>query len=128
MKFAHALIGAVVALPAASWACGVCVEDKVAATYDHAVMQRAVATGRVVVFCEVGGQLDARALKKAAGRVQGLDRASVRVSAQPAAMSFALDEARQSRRSAVAAIERAAPPGTRLAIVRVIGAGAGAPG
>jgi hypothetical protein len=31
-------------------ACGVCLEDKVAATYDYALVQRALAQQRVVVF------------------------------------------------------------------------------
>ena len=47
----------------AGHACGVCDEDKVAATYDHAVVRRANLQGRVMVFCEVRGPLDARRLQ-----------------------------------------------------------------
>ena len=70
--------------PAASLACGACVEDKVAATYDHAVVERAAASGDVMVFCEVTGPLDAQHLKQAMRRVHGVRPQSVRVSAQPA--------------------------------------------
>jgi hypothetical protein len=108
-------------------ACGVCVEDKVASTYDHAVVQRAMAKGKVMVFCEVNGSLDARRIRNAAREVRGLDMSSLRLSRQPAALSFALDTAQQSPQAAVQAMQHAAPAGTRLAIVRLIKAPAAAP-
>lgn len=109
------------ALAPGAWACGVCDEDKIAATYDHAVVRKA-AGARVVVFCELGGSVDAARITRATGRVRGVDAASIRVSANPAAMSFALDTARQSPKAALAAIVRAAPRGTRLKLLKVVGA------
>lgn len=106
-------------LAAPARACGVCVEDKVAATYDHGVLQRATARGQLVVFCGVTGPADAARLRQAAARVRGLDRDSLRISAEPAAVSFALDPARQSARSAVAALQGALPAGTRLELIRL---------
>ena len=38
------------AAPMTAIACGACVEDRVAATYDHAVMTQAVARHHVLVF------------------------------------------------------------------------------
>jgi len=113
---------ALLALAPTAWGCGVCVEDKVAATYDYAVVQKAAATGKAMVYCEVKGPFDARRLRNAARQVRGLDTASVRVSPQPAAMSFALDTAQQSPQSAVAALQKALPD-SRVAIVRLITAG-----
>ncbi len=107
-------------LAAASWPCGVCVEDKVAATYDYAVVQQAASKGRLMVFCEVGGAVDASRIRNAARQVRGLDRSSVRLSTQPAALSFALDPAQLSPQAAVAALQRAVAPGTRLAIVKLV--------
>ncbi|HMA06463.1 MAG TPA: hypothetical protein VKP68_01285 [Ramlibacter sp.] len=107
------------ALAPTAWACGVCVEDKVAATYDHAVVQRAAAAGKAMVYCEIHGSLDARRWQSAARRVRGLDPASVRVSSEPAAISFALDTSRQSPQAAAAALQQALP-GSRVAIVRLI--------
>ena len=75
-----ALLLLAIAAPAAVWACGVCIEDKVAATYDHAVVQRAAATGKAMVYCEIHGSLDTRRWQGAARQVRGLDPASVRVS------------------------------------------------
>lgn len=129
MKASTALgrLGATSALALASLAqaCGVCVEDKVAATYDHAVVQKAAATAQVVVvFCEVAGPFDAARLKAAARQVKGLDAASLRSSKAPSALSFALDTARRSPQDAVAALQRAAPPGTQLHIVRLLAASA----
>jgi hypothetical protein len=101
-------------------ACGVCVEDKVAATYDHAVVQQAAAKGRVMVFCEVNGGFDGRRIRNAARAVRGLDMSSLRLSGQPAALSFAVDATQQSPQAAVRAMQLAAPAGTRLTIVRLI--------
>jgi hypothetical protein len=117
---------ALLALEHASWACGVCVEDKVAATYDYAVMQQASTEGHVMVFCEVNGRLDSRRIRNAARQVRGLDRSSLRLSPQPAALSFALDAARQSPQAAVSAMEQALPAGTHLAIIKVVAPSRGA--
>lgn len=104
--------------PAVALACGVCVEDKVAATYDYAVLQRALAHGQVVVYCEVAGGPDAARLRQAAAKVASIDRDSVRVSTEPAAVSFALD-ARQSPQAATTALQRALPSGTHLRVLRI---------
>jgi len=116
---------ALLAMAPAAWACGVCIEDKVAATYDHEVVVRAAASGKVMVFCEVAGPLDAGRLRSAARKVPGVDPASLRTSAQPAAVSFALD-ARQSPQAAVSAMQRGISPDMHVAIVKVI-APTGAP-
>ena len=94
----------------------------VAATYDHGVVERAAANGDVVVYCEVTGPLDAPRLKEATRRVPGVKRQSVRVSAQPAALSFAFDPKLQSPQTAVHAAQRCISPSTRLTIVRVLAA------
>ena len=116
---ALALAAAGVLTLAPARACGVCDEDKVAATYNHAVVQRATLQGRVMVFCEVRGPLDARRLQAVASRVKGLDSTSLRTSADPATLSFALDSTRQSPQAAVSALQVLAPPGTQLTIVRM---------
>jgi hypothetical protein len=109
------------AAPPAS-ACGACAEDKVAATYDHAVVVRAAARHQAMVFASVEGGGDPRRvaarIRGAATRTAGVDRASVRVSAEPAAVSFALDPAVAAPEKAVADIAKAAP-GVRLEVLRV---------
>ncbi|MBC8021534.1 MAG: hypothetical protein H7Y14_00325, partial [Burkholderiales bacterium] len=39
-------------------ACGICLEDKVAATYDHGMVMRATSRGQVVVFAEPRAPID----------------------------------------------------------------------
>jgi hypothetical protein len=121
MTVRHAAIAVLTGmLCGTSLACGVCAEDKVAATYDHAVVRQAAARGDVMVFCQVSGAPDAARLKAAALGVRGVKRRSVRVSAQPAALSFAFDPTQfPSAQAAVDRVQQAAPPGTRLAIVRL---------
>jgi copper chaperone CopZ len=105
--------------PAASHACGACAEDQIAATYDHAVVERAATSGDVVVFCTIAGPFDAARLKAAVRRVRGVEPRSVRVSVQPAAVSFAIDPKQRSPQAAVQAAQRGMPPGSRLTILRV---------
>ena len=105
-------------------ACGACVEDKVAATYDHAVVTKAAAEGHVVVFGEIGGPVDMNALTRriatAAARVRGIDRGTVRVAASPPAFSFALDPAVRAPESAVAELRKQLhTPGATLTVLRV---------
>lgn len=113
------------AVPAAALACGACIEDKIAATYDHAVVASAATHHRVVVFAAVDGPGDpdagAKALAGAAARVAGVDRASIRTASSPRALSFALDPRAASPEKALAAIEKGAAHGLRLALIRVLG-------
>ena len=118
---AAAMLG--LALAPGAFACGVCVDDKVAVAYDHAVVVKAAARGHVVVFAEVAGAsgpaADAVAAAKAAAmRLKGVDRDSVRGAPAPAAISFALDPAERSPEQALAAVARAA--GLRLTLLRVM--------
>lgn len=79
----------------AALACGVCIDDKVAAVYDHAQVQQAFAKGRVVVFCELAGAHDPGTLSHRAGqaaqRLSGVERGSVRASNELPVVSFVLD-------------------------------------
>jgi hypothetical protein len=89
-------------------ACGYCVEDKIASTYDHASVTRAVGIGHHVVFFHLDGavpQQDAarRALVAAAESVPGVDRGSVRVALDTFTLSLAFDP----RRTSLAALQGA---------------------
>ncbi len=120
-RVAMAAAAALAALaPAMAMACGACDEDKVAATYDHGVVVRAAAGGEVIVFCAISGRFDAARLKTAASRVRGIRPASVRVSIEPAALSFAVDPKRSSARAAVDSARRAMAPGVGLTVVRFV--------
>jgi hypothetical protein len=103
-------------------ACGVCVEDKVAATYDFAVIQRAMSRGQVVVFCEVVGPVDVARIRQAARRVSGLEPGSLRVSEAPAAISFVMDGAKQSPRAAAHAIQQGLARGIEIRLLRLMDA------
>jgi hypothetical protein len=111
--------------PPSSLACGVCIEDKVAATYDHAVVTRAGAVHHLVVFGEIGGAVNLTAvtagIPAAAKRVHGIDRGTVRTSTSPPAFSFALDPAAQAPDSAVVELQgRLRTKGVKLSVLRVM--------
>ena len=116
---------ATLAAATAALACGACIEDKIAATYDHAVVANAAARHRVVVFAAVDGPGDAgagaQALATAAARVPGVDRASIRTAASPRALSFSLDPKAATPEKALAAIEaKSAARGLTLSLIRVM--------
>ena len=92
----RALIGAaLLAATGAGLACGYCVEDKIAATYDHAVVTKAFERKHHVVFLHVDGTLPSRAaLERAAYAAPGVDAGSVRVAADLLTVSFAYDPAK----------------------------------
>jgi hypothetical protein len=75
-------------------ACGYCVEDKIAAVYDHAVVSTALAAQHQVVFMHVEGPATRPALEQAANAA-GADRGSVRVSSDLLTVSFAFDPKRR---------------------------------
>jgi len=86
--------GALLAASIQAFACGYCVEDKIAATYDHAVVTQALARQHHVAFLHVdGGAATRQTLERAAYRA-GVDKGSVRVSSDRLTVSFAFDPAR----------------------------------
>lgn len=107
-------------------ACGHCREDKIAATYDHAVLMRAARNGHVVVYAEILGPVAGAgvALKAAIGRTlaaqPGIDAGTVRVSLDPPAASFACDPARHPPQTMVQALNpRLATRKLRLVVLQV---------
>ena len=112
-------------------ACGHCVEDKIAAVYDHGVLTQAATRKHEVVFFALAGKLvDGEAtrqdLERMAANVPGIDKGSVRVSVENASLSMAYDP----RASKLEAIEhdlgrRLARRGLSLGLLRVVdGSGA----
>lgn len=122
--WAPGLLAAV--FPLAALACGVCIEDKMAATYDHAVIEQALARGHVIVFTEVNGLEPgndklAKEIGGAAEAARGVDRGSARVSTEPAALSFALDPKMQTPQTVFASIGRKlAARGVTVDLIRVM--------
>ena len=110
--------------PPAVMACGVCIEDRVAATYDHAIITAAIAKRQQVVFVGIDGPVAASTIgtriAAAARRVPGLKPGTLRTSGAPLAFSFALDES-QKPDAAVAGFQAAvADTRARLTVMRVI--------
>lgn len=126
MKAPVCMLAVTLAASTVAMACGVCIEDSVAATYDHAVVTKAAAEHKVMVFAAVDGRGTAKALaataQRAAEKVAGVDRASVRSAAEPAAaVSFALDPRAQTPEAALGAIaQSSAQKEMKLTLLRVV--------
>jgi hypothetical protein len=107
-------------------ACGACVEDKVAATYDYAVITQAMQRHQQVLFVAVEGPRAESAgarLSAIARNVRGVEVASVRTSASPAALSFAIDTTQNPERAIDAFRAALRDPATKLTLIRIARAG-----
>ena len=89
------LFAAVLALSQQALACGYCVEDKMAAVYDHATVTRALAQKHHVAFFHIEGAVPPgaetkRAIEGLANSASGVDRGTARVSPESSSLSLAL--------------------------------------
>lgn len=122
---AAAAMAAALAAALDAAACGVCVEDRVAAVYHRASIERALAHGQEVAFFGIDGSLPATAATRkwvaAAVEREGV-RGSARVSTESATVSVAFDPSRTSvahlRESAARAL---AARSLTLEALRVVG-------
>jgi hypothetical protein len=126
MSMRSLLAAALLAVPAAASACGVCIEDKVAAVFDHGVVTRALNAGHHVAFFAVDG-LQApgpdtrRQIEALAASAAGVDRGSTRVSLESQSLSVAYDPRRTPLPRLVQSLEkRLAARKLSLAPLRVI--------
>jgi hypothetical protein len=105
-------------------ACGYCVEDKVAAVYDHAVIVGALDHRHSVVFLAIEGPLqndDGRVIESSLRGIRGVDRGSLRVSVPGAALSFAYDPKRDKLGPILSGLERRLQPkGLGVSILKVL--------
>ena len=109
------------------FACGYCVEDKVAAAYDHAVVERAFGQRHEVFFLAlefsrpVTRDTDA-AIRRAVENIPGVDRGTVRVAAEAGALSLAFDPGRATASGILKAIDRdLSPLGVGTSLLRLEG-------
>ena len=127
MRVAVALAGLLLSLhEPAALACGHCVEDRIAAAYDHAAVVRALSQRHHVVFFHVDGTLSpgdgARSsLRAAVDSTVGVDKGSFRASIEALTISFAFDPERTSLAKVQMSIERRlAARGLSLVPLRVM--------
>ena len=127
-EMARALAFAAALAAQSAAACGLCIEDRVAAVYDQKVVDGSKLRHRTVAFVSVEGDVrdDAasrravRSALQAAGAAEGTPR----VALANAACSMAFDPSRVSLERVVAAANRPlAAQGLTLAPLRVIDAG-----
>lgn len=115
---ARAVLGAaglLLALRGTASACGICVEDKIAAVYDHAIVTQALGRKHHVAFFLIDGALapgagTRRAIEALAELAHGVDKGTVRVSVESASLSVAFDPQRVPFAAVHRAVERKLAP------------------
>ena len=119
-----AALGLLAMTPVHALACGQCVEDKVAATFDAAVRAHAAHIGHVVVYAEVrgpaaGGPSELRDfIAHSVATTSGVDAGTVRVSLEPPAAAFACDS-RMAARVVAAVNPRLARRRLSLTVIKI---------
>ena len=111
-------------LPVSALACGACVEDRIAATYDYATINAAIAKHQQVVFVAIDGSMSAKTIEArivaAATKIRGVRPGTLRTSLSPQAFSFVLDS-RYEPKVAVAGFRQAlGDPSVHLTLLRVV--------
>ena len=90
--------------------CGVCVEDRMAATYDHDLVIGAMDRGHQIVFTDVTSRELTRTewhlLSWTVQSVRGVMKGSVRTSKSPMALSFEIDPKATAAATAIREINR----------------------
>ena len=124
-----AMVAAVLAAAAGTAsACGYCIEDRVAAVYDHEAVEGALARHRNVAFFGIDGDVavteaSRRALVSAVENAGGV-KGTARVALDNAALSVAYDPGRTSLASLAAAANKPlAAKGLALSPLRLIDEG-----
>ncbi len=96
-------------------ACGYCVEDRIAAVYDHALQQRALAGRHQIAFFAWDGPLarneaTRKKMLAFAEATPGVDKGSARVAMEPAALAVAFDPQGGSASALQAALQKSLNP------------------
>jgi hypothetical protein len=107
----------------AALACGACVADKVAATYDHAVISQAKAKHQQVLFVALDAPdpvSAARRIAAATAKVRGVEAKTLRTSASPAAFSIAVARSEPPERAVAAFRDALHDPAMQLTLVRIM--------
>jgi hypothetical protein len=108
---------------ASSFACGYCVEDRIAAVYDHALLQWSLASKHPVLFFAWDGpvtrdEASRQKIMAIASAVAGVDKDSTRVSVEPASLALAFDP-QQSNAAAVEAALQKKLGSLKISVVRL---------
>jgi hypothetical protein len=118
------VVAAIACVATSALACGYCVEDKIAAAYDHAVIENASRRQHEVAFLSIEltrpAAKDAEsALRRGVERIVGVDRGTVRIALEAGALSLAFDPRRVAPGSLLGSLDRElAPLGARVALLR----------
>jgi hypothetical protein len=108
------------------FACGYCVEDRVAAVYDHAIVVRALERKHQVAFLTMEGTIPPggeprHSIESTINAITGVDRGTARVSPESASLSFAYDPRQPGLGPILRALEnRLSAKGLNFSVLRVI--------
>ena len=98
MKVVYLLASLLLMSTSSAIACGHCLEDKVAAVYDHAIVAKTVREKHVVAFFGIEGPLvvnpaSKQEIQKIMGSIQGVDPNTSRISLETGSISLAFNPA-----------------------------------
>ena len=100
---------ALLAFASSALACGYCVEDKIAAVYDHAALVQARTKKQAVAYFAIDGTIrdSAAHLQSLVERTRAVEKGSARVSIEAAALAVTFDPRRMPLPALHRAVENA---------------------
>lgn len=128
---AAGLAGLALVAASPAFGCGYCIEDKVAAVYDHGVITKALDQRHQIAFFAIEGPLPAdgesrRVIAKALASAKGVDSPSLRVSVDSASLSLSYDGKRISSDQIMDTLNRKlAARGLRVSVLKLMDQRAG---
>jgi hypothetical protein len=98
-----------------AFACGYCVEDKIASVYDHPAAMRAFSQKHQVAYFGIDGPIvvnaaTLRELEATLSNTEGVDKGSLRISLESAALAAAFDPRRTTFASLQKSLEKKLAP------------------
>ena len=106
------IIASILLIQASSaFACGHCIEDKIASVYDYAIVSKAVSEKHTVAFFGIEGPLVAnedskQKIKSMVEKTNGIDPKSIKLSMDTASLSVAFDPTRISYAALLDSLEK----------------------
>jgi hypothetical protein len=99
MRISSILASILLIQASSAFACGHCIEDKIASVYDYATVSKAINQKHTVAFFGITGPLIAnddskQKIKSMVEKINGIDSKSVRLSMDTASLSVAFDPTR----------------------------------
>lgn len=122
MRSANTRVAAILSLSVGAWPYGACDEDRMAATFDQCVWDKALNAHHLVAFCSVDEHevaAEQQIKQKKISKMDGVDPDSVLLARDSTTLSFSFDLAKGSAEALLTRIKTEPLPESMVRLIRV---------